>query len=76
VGKVDPSVPSGQMATFLKPRTKGRRKKPGAQPGHAGSRRETPKPDKTVTHSLERCPDGSVRQVAHIKFVEFHEWDG
>ena len=62
VGKVDPSVPSGQMATFLKPKTKGRRKKPGAQPGHAGSRRETPKPDKTVTHSLERCPEcsGSV----------------
>ena len=62
VGKVDPSVPSGQMATFLKPKSKGRRKKPGAQPGHAGSRRETPKPDKTVTHSLERCPEcsGSV----------------
>ncbi len=36
VGKVNPSVPSGQMATFLKPRIKGRRKKPGAQPGHAG----------------------------------------
>ena len=33
VGKVDPSVPSGQMATFLKPSTKGRRKRPGAQAG-------------------------------------------
>ena len=62
VGKADPSAPSGQTATFLKPRAKGRSKKPSAQPGHAGSRRETPKPDKTVPHSLERCPDcsGSV----------------
>jgi len=62
VGKADPSAPSGQTAPFLKPKTKGRRKKPGARPGHPGSRRETPKPDKTVPHSLERCPDcsGSV----------------
>ena len=62
VGKADPSAPSGQTAIFLKPKTKGRRKKPGARPGHPGSRRETPKPDKTVPHSLERCPDcsGSV----------------
>ena len=50
------------MPTFLKPGTKGQRKKPVAQPGHAGSRRETPDPDKTATHTLERCPDctGSV----------------
>ena len=41
LGKLDPSVPSGQMASFVKPKTKGRRKKPGAQPGHVGSRRET-----------------------------------
>ena len=62
VGKADPSAPSGQTAIFLKPKTKGRRKKPGARPGHPGSRRETLKPDKTVPHSLERCPDcsGSV----------------
>lgn len=58
---MDPSLPSGQIATFLKPRTKGRRKKPSAQSGHAGSQRETPKPDKNVTHSLERCPGFSRR---------------
>ena len=44
LSKVDSSVPSGQMATFLKPSSKGRRKKPGAQPGHAGSRRKVPYP--------------------------------
>jgi hypothetical protein len=60
VGNADPFIPSGQMAAFLKPRAKGRRKKPGAQPGHAGSLRETPISDKTVTHSLERCPDCSA----------------
>ncbi len=61
-GKADPPAPSGQMATFLKPKTKGRYKSPGARPGQPGSRRETPKPDKTVPHSLECCPDcsGSV----------------
>ena len=31
VGKADPSAPSGQTATFLNPKTKGRRKKPGAR---------------------------------------------
>ena len=56
VGKADPSAPSGQTATFIKPKTKGRRKKPGARPGHPGSRQEIPKPDKTVPHRLERCP--------------------
>ena len=62
IGKADPASPSNQMPTFLKSGTKGWRKKPGAQPGHAGSRSETPDPDKTVTHTLERCPDctGSV----------------
>ena len=56
VGKTDPSAPTGQTAIFLKPKAKGRRKKPGARPGHPGSRREVPKPDKTVPHTLERCP--------------------
>ncbi len=70
VGKADPFAPSGQMATFLKLRAKGRGKKPGTQPGHAGSGRKTPKPDKTVTHSLERCPDcaGSVSRCNSSRF--------
>jgi hypothetical protein len=40
LSKVDSSDPSGQMVTFLKPRTKGRRKKPGAKPGHGGRVRQ------------------------------------
>jgi hypothetical protein len=60
VGKAGPSAPSDQTATFLKPITKCRRKKPGARPRHPGSLRKTPKQDKTVPHSLERCTNCSA----------------
>jgi transposase len=53
-----PSEPSGSVAPFLKEPRKSRGKKPGAKPGHKGSRR--PPPDK-ITHHEEHiascCPD-------------------
>lgn len=59
---IDPSTPSGQRPIYTKPASptaSGQRKakKPGAKPGHPGSRR--PKPaqiDKKETHQLDACP--------------------
>ena len=39
VSGVHPSEPSGSVAVFLKEPCKKRRKKPGAKPGHQGSRK-------------------------------------
>ena len=56
-GSPAPSTPSGQVPVHLKPRAKGRRKKPGAKPGHPGARREIPKEiDRREEHRLKRCP--------------------
>jgi transposase len=42
---------------YLKPPAPRRKKKPGAKPGHAGSRRKTPeKIDERVEHRLDACP--------------------
>ena len=54
-----PSTPSGMIPTYKKPASKGRRKKPGAKPGHAGARRGRPP---KITHRekhppQDRCPD-------------------
>jgi transposase len=52
-----PSTSSGMIPVYQKPSTPRRRKKPGARPGHAGSRRKTPvKIDDRVEHRLEACP--------------------
>ncbi len=52
-----PSTPSGMVPVYAKPATPRRRKKPGAKPGHPGSRRETPtRIDKRETHRLKCCP--------------------
>ena len=54
---ISPSTPSGAIPPYAKPPVKGRRKKPGAKKGHAGSRRQTPaKIDAHVEHRLEVCP--------------------
>ena len=54
---ISPSTPSGAIPPYAKPPVKGRRKKPGAKKGHAGSRRQTPATiDAHVEHRLEVCP--------------------
>ena len=60
-----PSTPSGMVPIYEKPNTKGRRKKPGAQDGHSGQRREKPKTiTRHRTHRLKRCPhcDGRLQR--------------
>lgn len=54
---ISPSTPSGMIPVYQKPPAPRRKKKPGAKPGHAGSRRKTPeKIDERVEHRLEACP--------------------
>ncbi len=51
------STPPASPPVYLKPKTPGRRKKPGAKNGHKGSRRKTPvKIDEKVEHRLDVCP--------------------
>jgi transposase len=54
---VSASTPPGMVPVYEKPPVKGRRKKPGARDGHAGSRRKTPASiDARVEHRLPACP--------------------
>ncbi len=53
----DPATPSGQRPTYTKPPASKRRKRPGAKPGHAGSRRPAPEQiDRREEHRLDACP--------------------
>jgi hypothetical protein len=53
-----PTTPSAMIPAFLKPPAKGRRKRPGREVGHPGSRRPTPEHiDRREDHRLQRCPD-------------------
>jgi len=55
---VTPSTPSGMVPVYEKPAAKPRKKKPGAKPGHPGSRRQTPERiDWQAEHRADRCPD-------------------
>jgi len=55
---VTPTTPSAMIPPFLKPKAKGRRKRPGRENGHPGSRRPTPEViDDRVDHRLETCPE-------------------
>jgi len=55
---VTPTTPSAMIPPFLKPKAEGRRKRPGREQGHSGSRRPTPEAiDHHVDHRLETCPD-------------------
>ena len=57
VGKADPSAPSGQTATFLKPKTKGRRKKPGLDtPVPFGKHPSQTKPCRTASNAALIAP--------------------
>jgi transposase len=54
---ISPSTPSGMIPPYQKPPARRRKKKPGAKPGHAGSRRKTPeKIDERAEHRLDACP--------------------
>jgi transposase len=54
---VTPSTPSGMIPVYEKPSAQGRRKRPGAKPGHPGARRRVPERiDRRVTHRLACCP--------------------
>ena len=59
VGKTpDPSTPSGQVPLYTKPNTTSKRRRPGAKPGHEGTRRAKPQEiDRRQTHRLPCCPD-------------------
>jgi transposase len=54
-----PSTPSGMIPTYEKPPASARgKKRPGAKPGHAGSRRKPPaRIDRRETHRAEVCPE-------------------
>lgn len=55
---VTPTTPSAMIPPFLKPKANGRRKRPGREKGHPGSRRPTPEViDNRVDHRLQTCPD-------------------
>ena len=53
-----PSTPSGMVPIYEKPPAKSRKKRPGAKPGHTGSRRCTPERiDHRKEHKLSHCPE-------------------
>jgi RNase P subunit RPR2 len=52
-----PSTPSAAVPAYQKEPGKKRQKKPGAKPGHKGSRRAPPVVNKHAEHRLEHCPD-------------------
>jgi hypothetical protein len=56
--RIDPSTPSGQRPVYTKPPARRRKGKPGAKPGHVGSRRPPPAQiDRREEHRAEVCPD-------------------
>ena len=55
---VDPATPSGQIPIYSKPPARKRKGRPGARPGHKGSRRQLPvQIDRHEEHRLANCPD-------------------
>lgn len=57
-GVGDPNTPSGQKPPYVKPPAPQRKGKPGAKPGHVGSRRPAPPQiDRREEHRAESCPD-------------------
>lgn len=63
------STPSGMVPTYQKPSANTRRKTPGREAGHAGSRRVTPERiDEWKEHSLKCCPccQGPVRNTNRV----------
>ena len=57
-GPAHPSTPSGQKPPYIKPPAPHRKGKPGAKPGHVGTRRPAPaQVDRREEHRAEVCPD-------------------
>jgi transposase len=54
---VTPTTPSAMVPPYLKPKADRRRKRPGREAGHPGSRRPTPEPNRRADHRLESCPE-------------------
>jgi len=52
-GHPSPTTPSGMIPPYQKPSAKGRKKKPGAKPGHPGARRGPPP---KITHREDHPP--------------------
>ena len=52
-----PSTPSATVPPYQKEPGKKRKKKPGAKPGHKGSRRPPPIVNRHLEHRLKTCPD-------------------
>jgi predicted RNA-binding Zn-ribbon protein involved in translation (DUF1610 family) len=57
-GPESPSMPSGQRPVYTKAPARPRKRRPGAKPGHPGSRRPPPQRiDRRQNHRLAVCPD-------------------
>jgi transposase len=74
-GQLCPSTPSGQRPVYTKPPAPKRKGKPGARPGHRGSRRAKPERiDRRQEHHAECCPNcrGPVGQskTQRSRYVE------
>jgi transposase len=70
-----PSTPSGMKPTYQTPPGKSRKRRPGAKPGHAGSRRKPPERiDWQAEHRADRCPDcgGKLQQCeeTRVRYTE------
>jgi transposase len=66
----DPATPSGQVPIYTKPNISRRRRRPGAKPGHEGTRRASPQQiDRKEEHRLERCPvcGGELQRCAQTR---------
>ena len=61
-----PSAPSASVAAYQKEPGKKRKKKPGAKPGHQGSRRPPPVVNRHETHRLENCPDCGTKSLQSV----------
>ena len=67
------AAPSGMKPTHLKPSTTGKRKKkPGRKPGHVGTRRPKPPPERVDAHEEHQadcCPDcgGPLNRCAETR---------
>ena len=67
-----PGTPSGLVPVHTKPNAGGgrRRKRPGARPGHPGTRRPAPEQiDRRQVHRLKRCPhcDGPLQRCRQTR---------
>ena len=65
-----PSAPSASVAVYQKEPGKKRKKKPGAKPGHKGTRRPPPVVNRYETHRLENCPDCGTKKDDRLQTAD------